>query len=731
APKEGYSAPAISQSTTKIDVPTFELPVVVNTVPEQVLQDQAIIDIGKPLENVSSVRASATNLDCYGFFIRGFFSTEVFRDGLKTSIATPQCPDTANLQDIQVLKGPASFLFGRADPGGIINLVTKRPINAPYYSVTQQFGSFNLYRTVWDLTGPVQVPVVDNGAVSYRFSGSYTNGGQFTDFGKNSKIFLAPAISWQMDGTTTFNVDGQLTLQDAQGFTGIPALTAIPPSATNPGYPASLPVYRSFGEPNQPLDTLRNGLIHYEFKHHFDANWAITNRFLAARATAEKNNLQGTCFLEDPIFGGPCVDQNFNPLPAFFLTRQVVYQKLTGTNYSANLDLTGKFYVLGAKNDVLIGADYFYQYFNYVLGANGNFPINIFNPIYGTVPTFAFQSAPFLTWSGLGSLTDPFNFTLFRAFAEKDLGIYAQDLITLFDSLHILLGARYDLADVRSGASSSFFGAPTIASFGAAYDSFGRNPIQHSGFLSPRIGVNYEPVPWIAFYGSYSKSFGVANGISTNNLPLPPEISEGWEGGVKTKLLDGGLLATLAFFDITKSNVLTPADPNDPFSELRPIGAVRSTGAELDILGKLTNELSVIASYSHIDARVIKDNGGLLGLAPGQFAPNSGSLFLTYDFPTDSQLYGWRVGGGVYAVSNRWGDDQNTFILPSYARLDAFAKYQFVAAGLRWSAQINVNNITDARYYSGADIFYNQIIPRLAVFPGAPRNVLATLRVEF
>ncbi len=120
------------------------------------------------------------------------------------------------------------------------------------------------------------------------------------------------------------------------------------------------------------------------------------------------------------------------------------------------------------------------------------------------------------------------------------------------------------------------------------------------------------------------------------------------------------MTATLAFFDITKSSILTPAPTaTNPFA-LRPIGVVRSQGAEFDALGKLTNELSVIASYAHIDEKVIADNGGLLGLTPMSVAPNSGSLFLAYEFSPGSFLHGWRAGGGVYAASNRWGDDQDT-----------------------------------------------------------------------
>jgi iron complex outermembrane receptor protein len=291
-------------------------------------------------------------------------------------------------------------------------------------------------------------------------------------------------------------------------------------------------------------------------------------------------------------------------------------------------------------------------------------------------------------------------------------------VITPFEGLHALLGIRYDLADVRTGTSNGY--NPT-----QAYSLLATNPEQHTGYASPRLGLVYQPVPWLGFYGSYTKAFGLANGVSNTGSAFPPQLSEGWEGGVKAELLDRRLAATLAFYDITKSNILTPA-PGIPLAQV-PLGLARSMGVELDVLGKLTDELSVIASYSHIDARIVADNSGSTGHSLHVYAPNSGSLFLAYDFASASELRGWRVGGGVFAASNRWGDDANTFILPGYARLDAFARYQTVIGPTRVSAQINVNNIADTRYYSGVSFFG----ARTGIIAGAPRAVIGSIRVEF
>jgi iron complex outermembrane receptor protein len=211
-------------------------------------------------------------------------------------------------------------LFGRADPGGVINLVTKKPLDTPYYSIEQQMGSFNMLRSVWDLTGPVDIPDLDKGAVSYRLSGSYQDGGQWVDFTDTRSLLLAPSITWKIDPSTKVTIEGQYNREDGRSNTGQPAIGA---------FPANIPVTRSFLEPNEPLDSVRSSLISYELRHDFDNNWAITNRFLAARGTIEKTDLTGSCFFfQDPVNPAACTNAANNTLPAYMLVRNIAYQKL-------------------------------------------------------------------------------------------------------------------------------------------------------------------------------------------------------------------------------------------------------------------------------------------------------------------------------------------------------------------------------------------------------------------
>ncbi len=336
--------------------------------------------------------------------------------------------------------------------------------------------------------------------------------------------------------------------------------------------------------------------------------------------------------------------------------------------------------------------------------------IDIFNPTYGIDPAFFTNALATTVLPGE-------NFSVFK---DEFYGVYFQDHITLWDKLHIIGGGRYDWAEVGRGNSGSFDEAD--ANLPAA--------TRDDEEFSPRVGVLYQAWPWLGVYGSWSQSFSANNGVSATGETLEPQTGEQWETGLKTELFNKALSATLAFYHLTKENILTAdlstPDPNDN----APIGESRSQGIELDVLGAITDELSVIGSYAYTDAEITKDNFGLEGNRVANVPFHSGSAFLTYEFKEFDALRGLSLGFGVFAVGDREGDDDNTFLLPGYARLDAFAAYRRQVGPTRVTAQLNIRNITDKEYFESTDPFSN-LNPRLGIFPGAPLTAIGTLRVEF
>ncbi|BBU62183.1 ligand-gated channel [Methylosinus sp. C49] len=709
-PEQGY---VVRNATTgaKADIPIRQTPVSVQVIPKQVIQDQQITNVREAIENVSGVRSNSNELEGYNFTIRGFRSLNIYRNNLAipSGDSNPSGFDTANLERIEILKGPASILFGRAEPGGIVNLITKQPLDERRIVVEQQFGSYDHYRTQWDVTAPVaEVP-----GLAYRISGAYQNNGSFRAFQGGERVLVAPVVSYRPSDWTEFTVDTQYLGQRAQSDTGFPAFGA---------YPAPLPLSRSFQEPNDPRDHIESFSVGYTFRQNLEENWKLTNRFnYAATPTFSKPNLVGNC-ADD----ASCVDKDGRSLQ-----RATQYQFMSGETFSTNIDLEGKFDALGGRHIFLMGLDYVNSYYDYYYSNGaGVYSIDAYAPLYGTVPSSAYQDAVI----GSGYKSHSSNLA-------RQKGFYVQDHVTWFDTLHLMLGARYDVADVTGGVSEGGYdpvtGAPLYdATKDLAIADRLKARTRVDKAWSPRLGFVYDLLPELSAYGSYSESFGLNNGLSASGEAFAPQRGKQWEVGLKAEPMPG-LTATLAFYQITKSGVLTrdysSLDPN----VRTPAGLQRSRGVDLDIIGRVTDRIAIVANYAHIDAKVIADSpkepldpygSGFLYAHLVNAPRHSGKIFATYDFG-DNGL-GLRIGGGVTAATHSWGDLQNTFLIPGWARLDAFASYTTLYEGHKLTAQLNLRNINNVRYFTGVDTYFNAN-SRFNLFAAPPFTAVGTLRIEW
>jgi iron complex outermembrane receptor protein len=460
--------------------------------------------------------------------------------------------------------------------------------------------------------------------------------------------------------------------------------------------PAEIPISRSFQEANDPRDKTESFLIAYNFRQNLTEAWAITNRF------HHEQNLQWdklNVALSD-------IEPDERTLD-----RVIQFQALpNGRVDTTNLDLIGTFQALGARHNVLAGLDYIYNYTNYEYAENPTTTIDIFQPVYGTIPS-----------ADLSRSFAESGFTFFSATENRQTGLYLQDGITVGNRLHVLLGGRYDWARRRLGTG--------FASAAEAKADFEEQPKNRDNFFSPRVGALYQVAGPLALYGSFSQSFGTNNGVTASGERVDPEVGRQVEGGIKFGGMSGRLNGTLAIYRLTKTNVLTPDLGTPDPTDVAPIGETRSLGVELDVLGQVTRRLDLIANYAYTDARVTKDNSGLQGTIPRGVPRHSGGAFLMYDLGRGG--IGWRVGGGLTAAAGRPGDSENTFILPAYARLDAVVAYRRKWGPARWIAQLNVQNLANTDYYVGTDIFYNySFSPRTNIFPGQARSVILTLSLE-
>ncbi|MGH8656491.1 MAG: TonB-dependent siderophore receptor, partial [Gammaproteobacteria bacterium] len=635
--------------------------------------------IKNAVENVSGVRTIGLSGYADGFVIRGFNDGGIFRNGLELNFTTF---DTVTAERIEVLKGPAAVLYGRSEPGGLINLVTKKPLDAPYYSAEQQFGSYDFFRTQWDATGPLN----QDRSLLYRFTGAYQNNDSFRDFHDLERVVLYPSLTWRPTSATEATVDLEYIHDDTHvDYFGIPAIGTRS---------APVPISRSFQDPNDPSETFDRICLGFNLSHRFNDSWTLTNRFLAA--------------FHDHL------EPDFNPAGVRAdnrtLDRVATRYGLNDDGYQTNLDLTGKFTLWDTHHEALVGFDYF-RFSRQLLFLFQDFEnpdpalaIDIFNPRYGIDPAvFNIENLP------LASLSQD---------EQEQYGVYFQDHITLWDKLHILAGGRYDWATLARGDSD------------ISIDAIRLDDERKDEEFSPRVGLLYQPWPWLGVYGNWVQSFGTNNGRSATGEPHAPQTGEQFEAGLKTQLFESGVTATLAYFHLTKGNLLTPDlfTAEDPFDTV-PIGEARSQGVELDIAGRVTDTLSLIGSYAYTDAEITEDSRGLQGNLLANAPLHSGSLWLKYDVNGYS-ADGLSFGVGVFANGQQEGDNENTFQLPGYARLDALAAYRWKIGPSRLIAQLNIRNLLDKEYYENADRNSNNA-PRNAIWPGAPLTVLGSIRVEF
>lgn len=690
-----------SFAATKTNTPLIETPIAVQVVPRAVMEDQKVNSVKGALENVSGVRPQPSLGSGIGFKIRGFNNNNIFRNGLMSSEAFFGDLDTGNIQSVEVVKGPAQ-LYGRTEPGGMINLSTKRALDTPYYSLEQQFGMYSLYRTEWDAGGPI----TDDKSLQYRFSGAYQSNNSFRDFVSADRFVINPSITWRPTDSTDFTLDVEGVRKVANADFGIPVIGRRP---------ANIPITRNLGDPNTPEGTNEGVKIGTEFNHRFNDDWAIHHRFLTSLVDSS------TTFVNPaPAFNAA---QSFNELTGL-MKRNIFSQASEQEHYAMNLDLTGKFEFGRTKHDLLFGFDYYRTHNKYQVNgiwrtANPALNIDIYNPApsYG-IPESSFAAARLASETfgndvnGRGNRAQIYN---------SWYGAYFQDHMTISDKFHVMWGGRYDWLE---------FGRGNGASFEAAEAKMEGLIYKDDGF-SPRVGVLYEILPQLSIYGNWTKSIGANNAPSADGRKFDPQIGEQFEGGFKAQLFDDRLLATVAYYNLTKDNILVSdlSTPDDPFDKIA--NKQRSQGVELDVTGQLSDYVSLIGSYAFTDARVIADNGGTTaGNRLNNVPEHSGSVWAKYDVNGYAAQEGFSFGVGGVAVGQREVDNANTAEMPGYVRLDAMLAYKQKIGDSRLTASFNLKNILDKDYFESTDPDSN-VAPRLGVYPGAPLTAVGSIRLEY
>ncbi len=545
-------------TATRTDTPLRDIPQSIQVVPRQMIEDQQAVSLEDTLRNVSGVRPANNNANVSNqatFHLRGFEQSSLFRNGFPTR--SNSLIEVAGIERIEVLKGPASVLYGQSEPGGIINIVTKKPLENPFYSLNFQIGSYQLYRPTLDISGPL----TEDKRVLYGLNVAYTNSGSFRDFIDSESIYVSPILTFKLSDRTRLTIDLEY-LNDDRTFDNI-----IPVIGNQPG---DVPISRFLGEPGDKKRTsdLSPG---YLLEHDFSENWKLRNIFRYHYYQGDREVFRAGSLRND--------NRTLNRTYQDALVKTEEFSLIT--------DVVGKFSTGSVKHTLLAGLDLRQQQLlNQGITSRATFPIDVLNPVYGTPrPTSNFRTSDFKE-------------------TTKWLGIYVQDQISLLDNLIVILGGRFDA--VNNG--NNFFGSDTDFQDSAfsprvgivyrpiepisLYASYSQSFILQTGFtvdgssLEPATGEQFEVgiktelldgklAATLAYYDLTQQNIDTTD---LNNPDFSVLIGEqrirGVELDVVGELAPGlNLIASYAYTDarITKDN--------SGLEGLRPFNAPEHTGS--------------------------------------------------------------------------------------------------------------------------------------------------------
>ncbi|NJM99676.1 MAG: TonB-dependent siderophore receptor, partial [Phormidesmis sp. RL_2_1] len=494
---EGYN-PSTASTGTGIETPLRDVPFSVQVIPQEVIEDRNVTELGDALETAGGVvDAGGRGTSVFGpnFLLRGFpVSNSIFRDGISTISLSPL--STNDIEQIEVLRGPASVLFGQGEPGGIINLVSKRPLSEPLYSVQTTVGSFSTYRGALDLSGPLN----DEQDVRYRLNLSYENEGSFRDFVSGERVLVFPIVTLDIDEDTSLDLYGQYAYDRETIDEGIPAL-----GDGIVDVPRSRFLGEEFGEFTQEQFSLG-----YRLDHELDEDWSL------------RHALQYLQY--SPRRYGPLID-SFDEVTGD-VERLEYFAGGRYQRFFTNAEAIGRFNTGSVGHQLLLGVEYRNDFEKPEFQFDDLYtPINVFDPVYTRAP---YEIAP----------------TFFRDDNVSTISLYLQDQIEILPELKLLAGIRYDTVDQFR----------TVRNLGEAREEF---DLTDSAF-TPRFGIVYQPVDSVSLYASYTTSFNPSFGDSRNadDSVFEPETGRQFEIGTKIDLSEQ-LSLNLAAFDIRRQNVIT------------------------------------------------------------------------------------------------------------------------------------------------------------------------------
>ncbi|MDR7132205.1 iron complex outermembrane receptor protein [Algoriphagus sp. 4150] len=699
--EEGYKNTATflgSKTQTNIK----DLPQSVSYVTKELILDQGLMRVGETVKNFSGVSQFTfyDDITIRGFRINGGSNTQLV-NGLRSTSGFWKQPLINYLERVEVLKGPSSALFGNASPGGVVNRVTKKPLDINRNSLSFSVGSFNNFRGLADFTGPAN----KSKTLLYRLNLGYEDTQNFRDLQFDKNIVVAPSFSFIASEKTRVNLDLVFNNSSSRLDRG---------QSTFEDNLYSTPISRSLNTANDFLKeqtyTITTSLNHQISKDiSFNASYMKTgyNEDLVEHRSSNSYAVDG----DGNTIGTSVARQVFirkraryvDNLSAYFniqkKTGDLFHKLVVGYDYAQETLPAGgsQLTANGYRNATNTGFILRYNPANrenYLLDANGNPVPNV--PHFDLENPIASQTMQDMSkYFYAQNSYDPTRYQL--------NGFYVQDQIS-FGKLEAMIGLRYEVyTDFEN------------------YQKADEEKVNQNVLL-PRFGLVFKANEHMNFYGTYVEGYNpqTASTISNPNAggPFDPLISSMVEFGIKSDWFNKRLELTTGVYQIDQRNTLYPV-PGE-IDLLEQIGKESAKGVELDVTGRILMNWSIMASYAYNVAEITESpNEEDLNRQKPNAPKHQGNLWTKYEFDQGA-LTGLGVGFGANFVTERNLSLSATQTIPSYTLLNAALFYTTGNVRL----QLNVNNLSDKTHWVGGYDY-------LRLFPGAPRNVLGTITFSF
>jgi iron complex outermembrane receptor protein len=670
------------RSAYRGDFALMETPQAIQVIDSEMINSAGVLDLTEALD----LSAAVSRQNNFGglwnsFAVRGFAGDEnlpsnYLVNGFNAGRGFGGSRDISGIEAVEVLKGPSAALFGRGEPGGAVNLVTKRPTGESGANVRVSLDEFGTVRTDGDYTSGV---IADRAA--FRLVGFQENGESFRDTIDWKAHGFSPSLVVRLNDRTSVVYEMEASRREVPFDRGVVAVN---------GQLGLIPPSRFLGEPGDgPMkaEVLGHQL---ELNHDINDDWNVLLGF-----NYRDTSLSG--FSTEPELTGSRQRLNRDGKT---LTRQRRSRDYDAQYQVLRAEVNGQFetgtlahrLIAGVDTDRFDNDQVFGRYRAPVLGPNTtlqqSLALDIFNPVYGQFPLPA-----------TSLLTD-------RLEVLEATGLYVQDQINLTDQLQVRLGLRYDSFSQRTDNRMN-----------------NRSTKQSDNRISPQLGLVYSINEQFSLYGTFGEGFRANSGADFSGNAFAPNESNSMEAGLKFDVLDGNLQGNLAVFRQDQENMLSGDAVNPGFSVA--IGEARSTGIEFDLAGSV-NDYDFMVSYALVDAEAtkgvldfnfglqIKDGDRLINVPEHSF-----SALLSRDIVVDDRPV--TLGSGVIYVGDRLGETATTFELPAYTLWRVYAAFELIP---NVSIRAELDNALDKEYYT------NSFSP-LWVQPGTPRRARVSAEVTF